>query len=186
MSLPAAETIAAISTPSGEGAIALVRLSGPQAAAIAGAIFRGRRSVAEMRPRQQYFGAICDGAAKVDDVLLTLLRAPASYTGEEVVEIACHGGVLITRRILELILRHGARPAQPGEFTQRAYLHRKMDLTQAEAVMDLISAQTDLALRAAQEQLEGRLGERMRALARKRAGTARAHRGVHRFSGRGY
>lgn len=158
------DTIAAISTPPGEGAIALIRLSGPEAVSIGARVFRGARAVAEMEPRRQYFGAIESEGRKLDEVLFSLHRAPASYTGEDVVEIACHGGVLISRRILELLLRAGARPAQPGEFTQRAFLHGKMDLTQAEAVMDLISAQTDLALRAAQEQLEGRLGERMRAL----------------------
>lgn len=159
------DTIAAISTPFGEGAIALLRLSGPRAGEIAGAVFRSKRKAVEEPPlRVQQFGAIHDGQRKLDDVLLTVFRAPASYTGEDVVEIACHGGVLVTRRILELLLRSGARAAEPGEFTQRAYLHGKLDLTQAEAVMDLITAQTDLALRAASEQLEGRLGERIRGL----------------------
>jgi len=158
------DTIAAISTPFGEGAIALLRLSGSRAAEIAGVIFLGRRPVADLSPRVQHYGAVFDGGRKLDDVLLTVFRAPHSYTGEDVVEIACHGGVLVTRRILEALLQNGARSAEPGEFTQRAYLHHKMDLTQAEAVMDLISAQTDLALRAASEQLEGRLGERIRAL----------------------
>ncbi len=155
------ETIAAISTPIGEGAIALVRMSGPAAVRIAGGVFRGRRQVGEMHPRMQHYGSIWDADRKLDDVMLTVHRAPASYTGEDVVEIACHGGMLITRRILELLLMSGARSAAPGEFTQRAFLHGKMDLTQAEAVMDLISAQTDLALQAAQEQLAGRLGQRM-------------------------
>jgi tRNA modification GTPase len=158
------DTIAAISTPFGEGAVALLRLSGPHCVEIADTIFRSKVRASELRPRVQQFGVIFDGAQALDDVLLTVFRAPASYTGEDVVEIACHGGVLITRRILELLLRSGARAAQPGEFTQRAYLAGKMDLTQAEAVMDLITAQTDLALRAASEQLEGRLGERIRAL----------------------
>ncbi|MDR3401719.1 MAG: tRNA uridine-5-carboxymethylaminomethyl(34) synthesis GTPase MnmE [Chthoniobacter sp.] len=158
------ETIAAISTPFGEGAIAVLRLSGPRAVEISGVVFRGKRPVAELAPRTQHLGAVQDGERKLDDVLLTVFRAPHSYTGEDVIEIACHGGVLVTRRILEVLLHHGARSAEPGEFTQRAYLNHKMDLTQAEAVMDLISAQTDLAMRAATEQLEGRLGERIRAL----------------------
>src|SRR5436190_23785919 len=127
-------------------------------------VFRGRTQVPQMQARRQCFGAIFDGPQKLDDVLLTVFRAPQSYTGEDVVEIAGHGGVLVSRLILELLLRNGARSAEPGEFTQRAYLNGKMDLTQAEAVMDLISAQTDLALRAATEQLEGRLGERIREL----------------------
>jgi tRNA modification GTPase len=159
------ETIAAISTAAGEGAIALVRVSGPEAGAILERVFRGRRPVAEMESHRQYFGAVVEESGqKVDEVLVAVHRAPRSYTGEEVVEIAGHGGVLVTRRVLELLLRHGARAAEPGEFTRRAFLNRKLDLTQAEAVMDLITAQTDLALRAAQEQLEGRLGERVMAL----------------------
>lgn len=158
------DTIAAISTPFGEGAIALLRLSGPQALEIAMSIFRGKKPVAKLASRVQHFGAVYDGKHKLDEVLLTIFRAPHSYTGEDVVEIACHGGVLVTRRILEALLEAGARSADPGEFTQRAYLHHKMDLTQAEAVMDLITAQTDLAMRAASEQLQGRLGEHIRAL----------------------
>ncbi len=161
------QTIAAISTAAGEGAIALLRLSGPEAVAIADQMFHGKVAARDMSTHRQHFGAIRDGARKLDDVLLAIHRAPRSYTGEDVVEIACHGGVLVTRRILELLLRHGARAAEPGEFTQRAFLNGKLDLTQAEAVMDLISAQTDLALAAAQEQLEGRLGERLRALREK-------------------
>ncbi len=158
------DTIAAIATPFGEGAIALLRVSGPRAVEIAGAVFHGKKAVPEMAPRVQHFGAIFDGERKLDEVLVTVFRAPHSYTGEDVVEIAGHGGVLVSRKILEALLEAGARSAEPGEFTQRAYLNRKMDLTQAEAVMDLISAQTDLALRAATEQLEGRLGERIRGL----------------------
>lgn len=158
------DTIAAIATPFGEGAIALLRLSGGRAVEIADAVFRGPRRVAEMRARVQHLGAIFDGAQRLDEVLLTVFRGPRSYTGEDVVEIAGHGGVLLSRRILEVLLRAGARLAEPGEFTQRAYLSGRMDLTQAEAVMDLISAQTELALHAAGEQLAGRLGERIRAL----------------------
>jgi tRNA modification GTPase len=158
------DTIAAISTPLGEGAIAVLRLSGPQAVVIADAVFRGKQKPSAGPARQQQFGAIFDGVQKLDEVLLTVFRWPHSYTGEDVVEIAGHGGVLVARRLLELLFRHGARSAEPGEFTQRAFLAGKMDLTQAEAVMDLITAQTDLALRAASEQLEGRLGERIRGL----------------------
>ena len=161
------DTIAAISTAFGEGAIAIVRLSGPQAVAITEAIFRGNPSPPRMPARRQHLGSIFDDGTKLDDVLLSVHRAPHSYTGEDVVEIHCHGGVLITRRILELLLARGARAAGPGEFTQRAYLHGKMDLTQAEAVMDLIRAQSDLALRAATEQLSGALGDRIRVLREK-------------------
>ena len=158
------DTSAAISTPLGEGAIAVLRMSGPRAVEIAGRVFRGKVRAEDAAVRMQYFGAIGDGGHKLDDVLLTVFRAPHSYTGEDVVEIAGHGGVLVVRRILDLLLKNGARSAEPGEFTQRAYLNGKLDLTQAEAVMDLISAQTDLSLRAATEQLSGKLGERVRAL----------------------
>ena len=156
------ETIAAISTPFGEGAIAVIRLSGAQSIAIADAVFRSKRRAAELPSRVQQYGEIADESGMLDEVLLTVFHAPSSYTGEEMVEIACHGGILVTRRLLGLLLERGASAAGPGEFTQRAFLNGKMDLTQAEAVMDLIRAQTDLGLRAATEQLEGRLGERIR------------------------
>jgi tRNA modification GTPase len=155
------DTITAISTAFGEAAIAVLRLSGARAVGIVDAVFRSKKRAAELPARVVQFGSIFDGDTRLDDVLLTVFRAPASYTGEDVVEISCHGGVLVSRRILELLLRAGARSAEPGEFTQRAFLNRKLDLTQAEAVMDVISAQTDLALRAANEQLEGRLGARI-------------------------
>ena len=158
------DTIAAISTAFGEAAIAVLRLSGPRATEIADAVFRSKKRAAELPARFAQFGSIFDGDRRLDDVVLTIFRAPASYTGEDVVEISCHGGVLVSQRILEVLLRAGARSAEPGEFTQRAFLNRKLDLTQAEAVMDVISAQTDLALRAANEQLEGRLGARIREL----------------------
>jgi tRNA modification GTPase len=114
-----------------------------------------------MQPRQNYFGEIYDATGTIDQVLITIFRGPHSYTGEDLVEISSHGGILVTRRILSLILNAGARSAEPGEFTQRAFLNGKMDLTQAEAVMDLIRAQTDLALRAANEQLAGYLGHEL-------------------------
>ncbi len=155
------ETIAAVSTPSGEGAIALVRLAGPNAVAVADRIFRGKQKPSELASHFQQFGEIVDGERLIDQVMLSVHRAPASYTGEDVVEISCHGGVLVTARVWEACLRAGARAARPGEFTERAYLNGKLDLTQAEAVIDLIRAQTDLALRSATEQLEGRLGERI-------------------------
>jgi tRNA modification GTPase len=158
------DTIAAISTAFGEAAIAVLRLSGPRAVEIADAVFRSKKRASELPVRVVQFGSFFDGDTRLDDVLLTVFRAPASYTGEDVVEISCHGGALVSRRILEVLLRSGARSAEPGEFTQRAFLNRKLDLTQAEGVMDVISAQTDLALRAANEQLEGRLGVRIRDL----------------------
>jgi tRNA modification GTPase len=158
------DTISAISTPAGEGAIALVRVSGPDALAIADRIFRGKQKPSEQASHFQQLGHVHDGARLVDQVLLAVHRAPASYTGEDVIEISCHGGMLVTTRVWEACLHAGARAARGGEFTERAFLQGKMDLTQAEAVMDLIRAQTDLALRAATEQLEGRLGVEIRAL----------------------
>ena len=158
------DTIAAISTPIGEGAIALVRVSGPEAIAVADRIFRGKEGASDLPSHTQSLGHIVEGEATIDQVLLSVHRAPASYTGEDVVEISGHGGRLITARVLEACLHAGARAARAGEFTERAFLNDKMDLTQAEAVMDLIRAQTDLALRSASEQLEGRLGKQVSAL----------------------
>lgn len=151
-------TIAAVSTPPGEGAIALVRLSGPEAVTVADRIFRGQQRPSDAASHLQHFGEIVQEERVIDQVMLTVHRAPASYTGEDVVEITCHGGVLVTARVWESCLQAGARSARPGEFTERAFLNGKMDLTQAEAVIDLIRAQTDLALRSATEQLEGQLG----------------------------
>src|SRR4051812_15045235 len=159
-----AETIAAISTPAGEGAISLVRISGSGAITVADGVFVGTARPSTFVSHTQHLGQIRDGEALIDQVVLSVHRAPASYTGEDLVEITCHGGVLVTARVLECCLRAGARAARPGEFTERAFLNGKMDLTQAEAVIDLIRAKTDLALRSATEQLEGRLGERIRAL----------------------
>jgi tRNA modification GTPase len=156
----AGETIAAISTPAGEGAIALIRVSGIDAIAVADKIFRGKEKPSRFASHVQHFGEILDGADRlIDQVMLSIHRAPASYTGEDLVEISCHGGALVSAKVLEACLRAGARAARPGEFTERAFLNGKMDLTQAEAVIDLIRAKTDLALRSATEQLEGRLGE---------------------------
>src|SRR5215831_5674396 len=152
------DTIAAISTPIGQGAIAVVRLTGGAALSVLNRVFRSSVAPESFEPRHVYFGQIRDGATKIDEVLATFFRGPASYTGEDVVEISCHGGVLVTRRVLDVVLNAGARMANPGEFTQRAFLNGKLDLTQAEAVMDLIRAQTELALRAANEQLAGHLG----------------------------
>jgi tRNA modification GTPase len=157
------DTIAAISTPPGEGAIALVRVSGTNAITVADKIFRGKETPSRFASHVQHFGEIFNGADRlIDKVVLSVHRGPASYTGEDLVEISCHGGTLVSAKVLEACLRAGARAARPGEFTERAFLNGKMDLTQAEAVIDLIRAKTDLALRSATEQLEGRLGEKIR------------------------
>ena len=158
------DTVAAISTPAGEGAIALVRLSGPDAIAIADRVYRGGQKPSEFQSHVQHFGEIVDGDRMVDQVVVSVHRAPRSYTGENLVEISCHGGVLVTARVLAAVLKAGARAARAGEFSERAYLNGKMDLTQAEAVIDLIRASTDLALRSATEQLQGRLGGAIKAI----------------------
>ncbi len=161
-----AETIAAISTPAGEGAIAMIRVSGGDAVAVADLVFRGKTPPSQVASHTQHFGAVVNAEHVVDQVMLAVHRAPHSYTGEDLVEITCHGGVLVTAKVLETCLAAGARAARPGEFTERAFLNGKLDLTQAEAVMDLIRAQTDLALRSAAEQLEGRLGNEISGIRR--------------------
>src|SRR5881398_1353620 len=156
------DTIAAISTPPGEGAIALVRVSGANAVQIADKIFRGKEEPSRFASHVQHLGEIVGEEDQlIDQVVLSIHRAPGSYTGEDLVEISCHGGTLVSAKVLDACLRAGARAARPGEFTERAFLNGKMDLTQAEAVIDLIRARTDLALRSATEQLEGKLGEKI-------------------------
>jgi len=158
------DTIAAISTPAGEGAIALLRISGEDALGVADRIFRGKEKPSQFSSHTQHLGEIFNADRFVDQVMLSVHRAPSSYTGEDLVEITCHGGILVTARVLEACFQAGARAARPGEFSERAFLNGKMDLTQAEAVMDLIRAQSDLALRSAHEQLEGRLGSEVGAI----------------------
>src|ERR1700736_3226303 len=161
--LMAGDTIAAISTPAGEGAIALVRISGADSIAVADKICRAKAKPSGFASRVQHFGEIVDKTGRlIDQVMMSIHRAPASYTGEDLIEISCHGGTLVSAKVLDTCLRAGARAARPGEFTERAFLNEKMDLTQAEAVIDLIRAKTDLALRSATEQLEGRLGDKIK------------------------
>ena len=155
-------TIAALSTPPGEGAIALIRISGPEAISRLSTFFKSSRPPV---PRQATLGRITDrDGTTVDQVVVNTYAGPASYTGEDVAEIACHGGILIAARVLQTVLASGATAAGPGEFTQRAFLNGKLDLTQAEAVMDLIRAQTPRAAAAAAEQLEGRIGDTVSAI----------------------
>ncbi len=158
------ETIAAISTAAGEGAIALLRISGAEAIEVADQLFHGKGKPSEFQSHTQHLGELREDDRLVDEVVLAVHRAPRSYTGEDLVEISCHGGVLVTARVLEVCLRAGARAAQPGEFTERAFRNGKMDLTQAEAVIDMIRARTDLALRSATEQLQGELGVAIKAI----------------------
>ena len=155
--ISSSETIAALASGGGTAAIALIRVSGPDAEAVVDAATQGGATSAVERRATR--AKVRDGAGRVlDDVLLTVFRGSRSFTGEPVVEIACHGGRLVTRRVLDRLMECGARAAGPGEFTERAFFHGKLDLTQAEAIMDLISAQSDLALRAAHEQLDGGIG----------------------------
>ena len=156
------EPIAAIATPVGEGGIAVIRVSGKDAIATVDPSFRGA-DLTRQDSHTVHYGSILDRDGKVlDEVLVTLFHKPKSYTGEETVEISCHGGVLVTQAVLEAILSLGVRSAEPGEFTQRAFLNGKMELSQAEAVADLIHAKSKKALDAAHQQLEGRLGEHIR------------------------
>jgi tRNA modification GTPase len=154
------DTIAAIATPPGEGGVAIVRVSGPAAPDIADRLFRTRAGRPSTLPSHTlHYGSVLDPATgeRIDDALLLLFRAPRSYTGEEVVEFSCHGGSITASRALALVLRVGARMAEPGEFTQRAFLHGRIDLAQAEAVCDQIRAKTTTAARLALRQREGGL-----------------------------
>lgn len=152
-------TIAAVASPPGAGAVSLLRISGPDALQIANLATDGR--VSSQLPRVARYCKVTDTDGSVlDDGLLVVFHGPNSYTGEDTVEFSGHGGILVTREVLGRFLACGALPAEPGEFTKRAFLNGKLDLTQAEGVMDLISAQTRLSLRAARGQLEGTLGKR--------------------------
>jgi tRNA modification GTPase len=154
------DTIAAIATPVGEGGIAVIRLSGQNAILIAQKIFSGKKKLAEAKSRHVQLGSIViPGEGEVDTVLVTVFRNPLSYTGEDVVEISCHGGYLITQKILTAVIDSGARMAQPGEFTYRAFVNGKLDLTQAEAVADLIHSQSERSRKSSMDQLHGRLGK---------------------------
>ncbi|WP_010677430.1 tRNA uridine-5-carboxymethylaminomethyl(34) synthesis GTPase MnmE [Bacillus timonensis] len=152
------DTIAAISTPMGEGAIAIVRLSGDEAIEIANRVFKGK-NLKEVNSHTIHYGHIVDPDTNqvVEEVMLTLMRGPKTFTREDVVEVNCHGGLVSVNRVLQLVLTNGARLAEPGEFTKRAFLNGRIDLSQAEAVMDLIRAKTDRAMSVAIGQMEGRL-----------------------------
>ena len=162
------DTIAAIATPVGEGGLAVIRLSGPQALRIAEKCFVPAGKAA-LKPSAApthtiHYGKIVRGGGTVDEVLVAILRAPHTFTREDVVEITCHGGILPAKAVLDAVLASGARLAEPGEFTRRAFLNGRLDLAQAEAVADLIHSRTELALRAANEQLAGKLSQRINQL----------------------
>jgi tRNA modification GTPase len=155
------DTIAAISTPAGRGGIGVVRVSGKEALAIARKIFRSSSEI--NTPNRAQFGRISDPGTEeiIDDAILTWFQAPHSYTGEDVVELSCHGSPVVLARVLELLLAGGARIAEPGEFTFRAFLNRKLDLAQAQAVRDIINAQTSYQARLATRQLEGAFSKQL-------------------------
>lgn len=159
------DTIAAISTPPGEGGISIIRISGDQTFNVVDQLFKGK-DLSKVKSHTINYGHIIDPetSQEVDEVMASVMRAPKTYTREDVVEINCHGGLVATNEILQLILSHGARMAEPGEFTKRAFLNGRLDLSQAEAVMDLIRAKTDKSMKVALNQLDGDLSKLIRHL----------------------
>ena len=151
------DTIAAISTAMTNSGIGIVRISGEEAFAIIDKIYKGKKEkiLSRQKSHTVHYGYIVDGDETVDEVLVLLMRGPHSYTGEDTVEIDCHGGVFVTKRILETVIRYGARPAEPGEFSKRAFLNGRMDLSQAEAVIDIINSKNAYALQSSVNQLKG-------------------------------
>ncbi len=162
-------TIAAVSTPNAVGGIAVIRISGEEALSVAEKIFSpyGDKKVADMAGYTCAYGIAHDGGERLDDCILTVFRAPHSYTGEDVVELSCHGGLYVTRKILRAALKYGAVNAEAGEFTKRAYLNGKLDLTQAEAVMDIISAKGERELKMAESLREGSAFKKAKACSEK-------------------
>lgn len=159
------DTIAAIATAMSNCGIGIVRISGDEAFEVADRIFhpkKGEKKVSQMDSHTVHYGYIIDGDETIDEVLLLVMRGPKTYTCEDVVEIDCHGGVLVMRRLLETVLKYGARPAEPGEFTKRAFLNGRIDLSQAESVIDVINAKNDLALKSSVSQLKGSVLEKIK------------------------
>lgn len=160
------DTIAAISTPRGEGGIGIVRLSGKESLSILCEIFKpkSRRNVSELKSYTITYGHIYDGEKLVDEVLVSVMKGPHTYTREDIVEINCHGGYIITEKVLELVLKKGAKLAEPGEFTRRAFLNGRLDLTQAESVIDIIHGKTEKSITLSLNQLRGDLKEQITVL----------------------
>lgn len=160
------DTIAAISTPMGEGGIAVIRVSGDEAISIVEPLFQAKIKLSKAETHTVHYGHIVDPRTdeRIEETLVTVMRAPRSFTMENVVEISCHGGLIPVKNVLDLLFEHGAKPAEPGEFTKRAFLNGRIDLTQAEAVMDLIRSKSDRAFRIARKQAEGTLSKRIAAL----------------------
>lgn len=161
------DTIAAIATAMSNSGIGIVRISGDEALDVADRIFRpkkGSRKVSDMETHTIHYGYVTDGDEVIDEVMLLIMKAPRSYTCEDTIEIDCHGGVLVMKKILETVLKYGARPAEPGEFTKRAFLNGRIDLSQAESVIDVINAQNELALKSSVSQLQGAVLEKIKAI----------------------
>ena len=159
------DTIAAIATAMSNSGIGIVRISGDEALEVADRIFRpkkGSRKVSDMETHTIHYGYVVDGEEVVDEVMLLIMKAPRSYTCEDTIEIDCHGGVLVMKKILETVLKYGARPAEPGEFTKRAFLNGRIYLSQAESVIDVINAQNELALKSSVSQLQGAVLEKIK------------------------
>ncbi len=162
------DTIAAVATPSGVGAISVIRVSGPETISIVDKVFTGKKCLSESASHTIHYGKIKDDADNlVDDVLVSVFKAPNSYTGEDSVEISSHGSPFITKRIVEILVNSGVRIAEPGEFTKRAYLNNRLDLAQAEAVLDIINSRTEASLLGARNQLDGLLSSKVRDLREK-------------------
>ena len=151
------DTIAAISTAMTNSGIGIVRISGDEAFEIIDKIYKGKKEkiLSKQKSHTIHYGYIVDGEEIIDEVLVLLMKGPHSYTGEDTVEIDCHGGVFVTKKILETVLKYGARPAEPGEYTKRAFLNGRMDLSQAEAVIDVINSKNEYALKSSVNQLKG-------------------------------
>ena len=161
------DTIAAIATAMSNSGIGIVRISGDEALDVADRIFRpkkGSRKVSDMETHTIHYGYVTDGDEVIDEVMLLIMKAPRSYTCEDTIEIDGHGGVLVMKKILETVLKYGARPAEPGEFTKRAFLNGRIDLSQAESVIDVINAQNELALKSSVSQLQGAVLEKIKAI----------------------
>ena len=151
-------TIAAISTAMSASGIGIIRISGENAMDVISRIYRskgGKKKIKEVPTHTIHYGYIYDDNEMVDEVMVLLMKAPHSYTKEDTVEIDCHGGVYVMKKILETVIKHGARPAEPGEFTKRAFLNGRIDLTQAESVIDVINAKNEFALKSSLSQLQG-------------------------------
>ena len=157
------DTIAAISTAPGVGAISIIRVSGNQSIEIVNKIFKGK-NLLKVKSHTVNYGKIVDNLKEIDEVLVTVMKSPKTFTTEDVVEINCHGSIITTKKILELLLINGARLAEPGEFTKRAFLNGRIDLTQAESVMDLISAKNESSRELAMNQLSGKVSSYIREL----------------------